>query len=855
MPRGSRLRRAWAVGAAAITVVGLAYTAVQPPSLERFNNELSFRGEQGRSLHRLLETSAVERGLRCGAVSVPTHKLIPDTRWVLDLGESRRGRALRPVGGLAAQGALRGRDLPGRAHEHPAHRLRGQHGRDHAGARAAASSASRPTSTSPHTCAARPGVRERLRRRGAVPVRARAGGRPGAARSGCASGGSSTGCRSSTTSTRPRTSSRRRSATTSPTATTRTTSSTRRRSRTCCTWCSGSGSAAAGRSAPRTRSAAPSRPIRRAVFVVSRATSAVLGTAAVGVRLPDRRAALRPPRGARRRGRDGGRVPARLLLAPGAERRARAAAAGRVGVRQRGRADARARRSTTRSRAPGWAWPRRRSTRPGSCVLPLLVACGVAAARPDRARSAARRGARRRGARGRRFVLANPHALLSFDEFWSDVRKQEEAASGLRQARPRLRLGAPLLPVGADLGARLGAARGGRSRARCVAFREDVRSALFLVPWPLVFIVYMGTQERFFGRWLLPAFPALALLAGLAVVRAVDALAARPRARAGGGRGARSRRCSPRASSTACTSTACSRATTRATSRAPGWSANVPAGLEGGGRADRARTPGSPTPTCHDAADGPRAAGSPARGGAGSSSRPAARRSTSRAARSRAARGASSASRTTSARCARRWSAPTRAAATAGWCRLDAVRARARATRARSRTRSRYYRDARAPRRRRLRGVDSLPRRARARSSSTSTGASTTTRAPTSGPGPTVVIHRLRGGRCAGDGRRSGRSLRFRRMVAGAASRGRRVESRATEHGLTERDTRHMQRAIELAELGRGHTSPNPLVGAVVARDDQVLGEGYHAAYGGDARRGGGARRRARSTRSGRRCT
>ena len=62
---------------------------MQPPSLERFNNELSFRGEQGRSLHRLLETGAVERGLRCGAVSVPTHKLIPDTRWVLDLGASR----------------------------------------------------------------------------------------------------------------------------------------------------------------------------------------------------------------------------------------------------------------------------------------------------------------------------------------------------------------------------------------------------------------------------------------------------------------------------------------------------------------------------------------------------------------------------------------------------------------------------------------------------------------------------------------------------------------------------------------------------------------------------------------------
>jgi diaminohydroxyphosphoribosylaminopyrimidine deaminase/5-amino-6-(5-phosphoribosylamino)uracil reductase len=49
---------------------------------------------------------------------------------------------------------------------------------------------------------------------------------------------------------------------------------------------------------------------------------------------------------------------------------------------------------------------------------------------------------------------------------------------------------------------------------------------------------------------------------------------------------------------------------------------------------------------------------------------------------------------------------------------------------------------------------------------------------------------------------------------------------------LTEQDRRHLERALELAEQGRGHTSPNPLVGAVIARDGEVLGEGYHAAYG-----------------------
>jgi hypothetical protein len=45
-------------------------------------------------------------------------------------------------------------------------------------------------------------------------------------------------------------------------------------------------------------------------------------------------------------------------------------------------------------------------------------------------------------------------------------------------------------------------------------------------------------------------------------------------------------------------------------------------------------------------------------------------------------------------------------------------------------------------------------------------------------------------------------------------------------------DTEHLARAISLAEEGRGQTSPNPLVGAVIVRDGHVLGEGFHAALG-----------------------
>jgi diaminohydroxyphosphoribosylaminopyrimidine deaminase / 5-amino-6-(5-phosphoribosylamino)uracil reductase len=45
-------------------------------------------------------------------------------------------------------------------------------------------------------------------------------------------------------------------------------------------------------------------------------------------------------------------------------------------------------------------------------------------------------------------------------------------------------------------------------------------------------------------------------------------------------------------------------------------------------------------------------------------------------------------------------------------------------------------------------------------------------------------------------------------------------------------DERFMARALELAEQGRGLTSPNPMVGAVVVREGAVVGEGFHAAAG-----------------------
>jgi len=49
---------------------------------------------------------------------------------------------------------------------------------------------------------------------------------------------------------------------------------------------------------------------------------------------------------------------------------------------------------------------------------------------------------------------------------------------------------------------------------------------------------------------------------------------------------------------------------------------------------------------------------------------------------------------------------------------------------------------------------------------------------------------------------------------------------------LTGTDRSHLAKALELAERGRGRVSPNPLVGAVVVRGEEVIGEGWHAELG-----------------------
>ena len=80
--RPGPVRTWWMAGSAALVLAGIVFTATQV-RLDYFDSELSFRGAAHDDLVRVLESPAVQEGLRCGPLSVPNHKLVPDARWIL----------------------------------------------------------------------------------------------------------------------------------------------------------------------------------------------------------------------------------------------------------------------------------------------------------------------------------------------------------------------------------------------------------------------------------------------------------------------------------------------------------------------------------------------------------------------------------------------------------------------------------------------------------------------------------------------------------------------------------------------------------------------------------------------------
>ena len=88
MLEDGRARRAWVVLSALAVLGGITWTALRV-DVTRLDNELTFRGESREALGVLLDDPKVREAARCGPVTTPNHKLVPDVRWILDLPEER----------------------------------------------------------------------------------------------------------------------------------------------------------------------------------------------------------------------------------------------------------------------------------------------------------------------------------------------------------------------------------------------------------------------------------------------------------------------------------------------------------------------------------------------------------------------------------------------------------------------------------------------------------------------------------------------------------------------------------------------------------------------------------------------
>lgn len=118
------------------------------------------------------------------------------------------------------------------------------------------------------------------------------------------------------------------------------------------------------------------------------------------------------------------------------------------------------------------------------------------------------------------FLIANPYALLDFAAFRDGVSSQASLAAGQDPVKLGTAKGSGIsyylwtFTWGLGWGPTV-AALGGTG---LLLARKRVAMALVLLPGPIAFIIFMGVQQRYFGRWLLPIFPIVSVLAAYGAV-------------------------------------------------------------------------------------------------------------------------------------------------------------------------------------------------------------------------------------------------------------------------------------------------------------------------------------------------
>jgi hypothetical protein len=158
--------------------------------------------------------------------------------------------------------------------------------------------------------------------------------------------------------------------------------------------------------------------------------------------------------------------------------------------------------------APGWQRDdgpdSRRGARVRAAIVPILVAGVVAGIAFVAA-----------------FLILNPYAIGDFSTFRHQLAGQSATAGGSaklgQSSTPgwlyylwTVTWGLGWIPTVAAVGGAV------------LLLRQNWQRGLMLVIFPIFMFLFLGAQARHFGRWFMPAYPAIALLAGYGAIRAAD---------------------------------------------------------------------------------------------------------------------------------------------------------------------------------------------------------------------------------------------------------------------------------------------------------------------------------------------
>lgn len=162
----------------------------------------------------------------------------------------------------------------------------------------------------------------------------------------------------------------------------------------------------------------------------------------------------------------------------------------------------------------------------GLVALPVALA-GLLRLRADGFRATVAAAGIALGAAALAFFVTTPFFFLDFDTARRQIEAQAETAGDFAKLGQKQDSGVLYYLDSLIWGLGWAAALAALAGLVLVARRDRAR-ALLLAAFPIALFVYLALQSRYFGRWLLPVYPILAMLAAVAIVRASELVRGRP---------------------------------------------------------------------------------------------------------------------------------------------------------------------------------------------------------------------------------------------------------------------------------------------------------------------------------------